>query len=49
MLGLVYVRDFCVNCILKTHGLLNVLSSGYAKVLNLYQKSKYVMVTKGSE
>ena len=25
----------CLNCILKTHGILNVLSSEYAKVLNV--------------
>ena len=29
-----YTR-FCVNCILKIHGILNVLSSEYAKVLNV--------------
>ena len=39
---------FCANCILKIHGILNVLSSEYAKVLN-YQASKYAIVTKGSE
>ena len=39
---------FCVNCILKIHGILNVLSSEYTKVLN-YQESKYAIVTKGSE
>ena len=39
---------FCVNCILKIHGILNILSSEYAKVLN-YQESKYAIVTKGSE
>ena len=26
---------FCVNCILKIHGILNVSSSEYAKVLNV--------------
>ena len=42
---------FCVICILKIHGILNVLSSEYATVLNdLYMLlSKYVIVTKGSE
>ena len=40
MLGLEYTRVvdvpmFCVNCILKILSILNVLSSEYAKVLNL--------------
>ena len=40
MLGLEYTRvvnipRFCVNCILKILSILNVLSSKYAKVLNI--------------
>ena len=43
MLGLEYtwianiarLHGFCVNCVLKIHGMLNVLSSKYAKVLNV--------------
>ena len=45
-------RGFSVNCILKIHGILNVLGSEYAKVLNLsgVQICKCPnKVTKGSE
>ena len=27
--------EFCVNCVLKIHGIVNVLSSEYAEVLNV--------------
>ena len=30
-----YYTGFCVNCILKIHGILNVLSSEYAKVFSV--------------
>ena len=41
---------FYVNCILKIHGILNVLSSEYAKwKFWMYQESKYVFVAKGFE
>ena len=41
-------RGFSVNCILTIQFILNVMSSEYAKVLNL-SGSKYAKVTKDSE
>ena len=44
-----YTR-LCVNCILKFHGILDVLSSEYVKVgLNVSKVCIYAVVTKGSE
>ena len=41
---------FCVNCILKIQGILNVLSSEYPESrFWMYLESKYVIVTKGAE
>ena len=48
MLGFWIWQGHSVNCILTIQFILNVMSSEYAKVLNL-SGSKYAKVTKDSE